>query len=266
MKLSIVTVNFNNLEGLRKTYESIVCQTFTDYEWLVIDGGSTDGSREFIEQHQNKFAYWCSEKDKGIYNAMNKGLIRTKGEYINFMNSGDCFVSKETLAAVFCKERKADILYGYEMIGSINGTFYPPLSMQDKVRWYALYRDSLPHQASFIRRCLFNTIGLYDENCKIVADWKWFAKAFLSHEASYEFIPRKIAIMQKGGISDTVACLSERKRQREEIFPHYITEEDALNLTILSIIQSKIITCFLFKILKVISIYFNSIHRRYIIV
>ena len=91
MKLSIITVNLNNLEGLKKTYESVVSQTFTDYEWLVIDGGSTDGSREFIEQHQDKFAYWCSEPDKGIYNAMNKGIVRAKGEYLNFMNSGDYF-------------------------------------------------------------------------------------------------------------------------------------------------------------------------------
>ena len=113
MKLSIITVNLNNLEGLKKTYESVVCQTFTDYEWIVIDGGSTDGSREFIEQHQDKFAYWCSEPDKGIYNAMNKGIMRAKGEYLNFMNSGDCFACKETLAGVFNKPRKEDILYGY---------------------------------------------------------------------------------------------------------------------------------------------------------
>ena len=99
MKLSIITVNLNNLEGLKKTYESVVCQTFTDYEWLVIDGGSTDGSREFIEQHQDKFAYWCSEPDKGIYNAMNKGIVKAKGEYLNFMNSGDCFASSFVVAS-----------------------------------------------------------------------------------------------------------------------------------------------------------------------
>lgn len=122
MKLSIITVNLNNLEGLKKTYDSVVCQTFTDYEWLVIDGGSTDGSREFIEQHQDKFAYWCSEPDKGIYNAMNKGIVRAKGEYLNFMNSGDCFACEETVAEVFGKNRTADILYGYSFYGSRDGT------------------------------------------------------------------------------------------------------------------------------------------------
>lgn len=122
MKLSIITVNLNNLEGLKKTYDSVVCQTFTDYEWLVIDGGSTDGSREFIEQHQDKFAYWCSEPDKGIFNAMNKGIVRAKGEYLNFMNSGDCFACEETVAEVFGKNRTADILYGYSFYGSRDGT------------------------------------------------------------------------------------------------------------------------------------------------
>ena len=106
MKLSIITVNLNNLEGLKKTYESVVCQTFTDYEWLVIDGGSTDGSREFIEEHQDKFAYWCSEPDKGIYNAMNKGIVRAKGEYLNFMNSGDYFVLRKRWQEFLAKKEK----------------------------------------------------------------------------------------------------------------------------------------------------------------
>ena len=98
MLVSIITVNFNNLEGLKRTYESVVSQTFTDYEWIVIDGGSTDGSREFIEQHQDRFAYWCSEKDNGIYHAMNKGIRQAKGEYLNFMNTGDILVF---LCAIF---------------------------------------------------------------------------------------------------------------------------------------------------------------------
>ena len=132
MKLSIITVNLNNLEGLKKTYESVVCQTFTDYEWLVIDGGSTDGSREFIEQHQDKFAFWCSEPDKGIYNAMNKGIVRAKGEYLNFMNSGDCFACENTLTGVLGKPRKADALYGYVTEENINGKWALQILSVDK--------------------------------------------------------------------------------------------------------------------------------------
>ena len=115
MKLSIITINYNNLEGLKKTYESVVCQTWTDYEWIIIDGGSTDGSREFIEEHQDKFAYWCSEPDKGVYNAMNKGIAKAQGEYLNFMNSGDRFYDHQTLNEVFSSGFQEDILYGNEL-------------------------------------------------------------------------------------------------------------------------------------------------------
>ena len=262
MKLSIITVNLNNLEGLKKTYESVVCQTFTDYEWLVIDGGSTDGSREFIEEHQDKFAYWCSEPDKGIYNAMNKGIVRAKGDYLNFMNSGDCFVCEETLATVFGKKRTADILYGYVIEGDVNGKCTPSRMMKPDIYWYDLFLQTFPHQSSFIRRTLFTINGLYDENCKIVADWKWFVIAILNHEASYEFIPYKIAVIQEGGISSTPACELERQQQRKKIFPKYITEDDVQNLTILSIIQSTQLTRFLFKIVKVISIQISSFRKK----
>lgn len=79
MKLSIITINYNNREGLKKTIESVLSQTFTDYEYIIIDGGSTDGSRELIEQYQSHLSFWCSEPDKGIYNAMNKGIAKARG-------------------------------------------------------------------------------------------------------------------------------------------------------------------------------------------
>ena len=262
MKLSIITVNLNNLEGLKKTYESVVCQTFTDYEWLVIDGGSTDGSREFIEQHQDKFAYWCSEPDKGIYNAMNKGIVKAKGEYLNFMNSGDCFACKETLSGVFNKSRKEDILYGYMPIGHIDGNFFPSNAMKDKVCWFDLYSDTFPHQASFIRRTLFDLVGLYDEELKVVSDSRWFAMAILNYGATYKFLPYKIAIFEGKGLCQTSDFSSEKPKQRDGIFPDYITDEDILNLTVMSIIQSSRLTRFLFKIVKIIAFQIHFIRKK----
>ena len=253
MKLSIITVNLNNLEGLKKTYDSVVCQTFTDYEWIVIDGGSTDGSREFIEQHQDKIAHWCSEPDKGIYNAMNKGIMRAQGEYLNFMNSGDCFACKETLAGVFKKPHKEDILYGYMPIGHIDGHFFPSNAMKDKVRWYDLYSDTFPHKASFIRRTLFDMVGLSDEGLKVVSDSRWFAMAVLNYGATCKFLPYKIAIFEGKGLCQTTDFSAEKPLQRKGIFPDYITEEDITNLTIMSLIQSTKPTRFLLKIVKVIA-------------
>ena len=91
MKLSVITINYNNRDGLRKTIESVVNQTCRDFEYIIIDGGSTDGSVDVIKQYADRIDYWVSEPDKGIYHAMNKGIAVAHGEYLNFMNSGDCF-------------------------------------------------------------------------------------------------------------------------------------------------------------------------------
>ena len=255
--LSIITVNLNNLEGLKKTYESVVCQTFTDYEWLIIDGGSTDGSREFIEQHQDKFAYWCSEPDKGIYNAMNKGIVRAKGKYLNFMNSGDYFAGKDTLAKVFAIDRNEDIIYGLIANRHINGSIITNPT-QEKIFWYDLFPVAIHHQSAFIRKSLFNIVGLYEEDLKITADIRWFALAILNFGATYKFIPIKIAIFEGGGISTSTVCAKERAKQKRDIIPDYITEEDAMNLRILSIIHSFKFTSLLYKLIKIIALQTNS--------
>src|SRR5690606_22317295 len=110
-KLSIVTINLNNLVGLQKTMQSVFNQTFTDYEYIVIDGGSTDGSKEYIEKHTNKLVYWVSEKDGGVYEAMNKGIIKATGEYCNFLNSGDYFWNNSVLEKSLV-HNEVDIFYG----------------------------------------------------------------------------------------------------------------------------------------------------------
>ena len=97
MKYSIITVNFNNKEGLLKTIESVIHQTFRDFEFIIIDGGSTDGSVDVLKEYSSQINYWVSEPDGGIYQGMNKGLRQAKGDYVNFMNSGDCFYSASVL-------------------------------------------------------------------------------------------------------------------------------------------------------------------------
>ena len=112
MTLSIITINYNNLEGLKKTIESVCSQTYRDYEWIVIDGGSTDGSRELIEENKSHIHYWVSEPDNGIYHAMNKGIAQAKGDYCQFLNSGDYYIAPNTLQQVFSHDELADVNYG----------------------------------------------------------------------------------------------------------------------------------------------------------
>lgn len=221
MKLTIITINFNHLDGLRKTYESVMAQTFRDFEWIVIDGGSTDGSREFIEAHQTSFAHWCSEPDKGVYNAMNKGIVVANGEYLNFMNSGDVFFDERSLETVFSASRTADIVYGAMLMA--DGSLDHAPMMKPRLYWSDFYNDTLPHQASFIRRSLFDKVGLYDETFKISADWFFFANAFIHHGATTEFIPAVLARFEGSGISANGAlAIKENERLRKEVFGAYL--------------------------------------------
>ena len=113
MKLSIVTINYNNHDGLQRTIDSVIRQTWKDFEWIVIDGGSTDGSKELIEQNQQYISYWCSEPDDGMYYAMNKGIVLSSGDWILILNSGDYLYSSVTLQEVLKDtSENVDVIYG----------------------------------------------------------------------------------------------------------------------------------------------------------
>src|SRR5215213_3812369 len=96
-QFSIISINLNNAEGLQKTFDSVFNQTFTDFEYIIIDGGSSDGSEEIIKENADKFSYWVSEKDDGIYDAMNKGIAKATGDYLLFLNSGDHLLDSSIL-------------------------------------------------------------------------------------------------------------------------------------------------------------------------
>lgn len=223
MKLSIITVNFNNRDGLQRTIDSVVCQTWRDFEWIIIDGGSTDGSKELIEQYQDNFAYWCSEPDKGIYNAMNKGIDKARGEYVNFMNSGDCFYEKDALRKVADLHPKSDIVYGNFTQG---GKRQPPYKNDILLQ---LYEHTICHQATFIRRCLLQKRRYEETDLKIVSDWKFWLEAIVLENASVEHVDVLIADQEIGGTSTySLALMNERTKVLREMFPPCILE--SLNL------------------------------------
>lgn len=168
MKLSIITVNYNNLEGFRKTAESVVAQTFRDYEWIIIDGGSTDGSRELIEQYAEHIAYWVSEPDKGIYNAMNKGLRQAKGDWLQFLNSGDELSEATILEEVFALPMEGDVMYG-DNYCTLDGKVVGKKVYPEEISLYYFYLCTINHQAAFYRRDVFEGLE-YDERFRISAD------------------------------------------------------------------------------------------------
>lgn len=220
MKLSIVTVNYNNAEGLERTIKSVVSQTFRDFEFIIIDGGSTDSSTEVIKQYEAQIDFWVSEKDGGIYPGMNKGLLKAKGEYVNFMNSGDCFHSSDVLEKIFALNTNADIITGAHW-----GSPHPNVGKYG-VTMLDLYTGAIDHQASFIRRALALNHP-YDEKYKIVSDWKFFIEVLINDNCSFYYTDIVVVDVDMTGISNTNYELNKNERETvlKELLPKRIIED-----------------------------------------
>lgn len=221
--LSIVTVNLNNAKGLLRTIESVVDQSFNDYEYIIIDGGSDDDSINIINRYTGKITYWISESDKGIYNAMNKGILQAKGNYLLFLNSGDLLADKHVLNKVFHSNTNGDIIYGDLIIsGSPEAGIH---KFPENIDYEYLFSNSIGHPCTFIRRELFNTIGLYNENLKIVSDWEFFVKAIILNKVKYKHINLPISVFFLDGSSSMTANSEKIRKERElvlkTIFPRF---------------------------------------------
>lgn len=208
MKLSIITINYNNREGLRKTIESVVNQTWNDFEYIIIDGGSTDGSVDIIREFADKIDYWVSEPDKGIYNAMNKGVAVAKGEYIQFLNSGDCLSTSNAIEEITPNLRDVDILFAKMRFSDTQEVIQCP----ETITMQTLYERSLPHPSSFIHRALLLKYP-YDETLRIVSDWKFWIQTIIYDNVSYRSLPYIIVDFEATGISGTNKSLVSRERE-----------------------------------------------------
>ena len=305
IKLSIITINYNNAEGLRKTLASVASQTYAEIEHIIIDGGSTDESVEIIREYADNQAKgerlevkgeengkadtpastpytlhhtppthivrWISEPDKGIYNAMNKGIEIALGrrevredhtslpiangqspiaqtDYIQILNSGDMLAAPDVtermvdalahqckVESVKCKggengatemnmpyrlENCPAIFYGnmtkVNAAGQIVGkSGYTEYSLRQ------FYSSTLNHDCAYIRKDLFDEYGLYDENLKIVSDWKWYLQAIGLGRVKSEYVDIDVTIFDDGGISETNLALrnAERRQVLEELLP-----------------------------------------------
>lgn len=215
MKLSIITINYNNRDGLRKTIESVVAQTTRDFEYIIIDGGSTDGSLDVIKEYADYIDYWVSEPDKGIYNAMNKGVAVAHGDFCQFLNSGDWLYSNIVIEAVLpYLTGEHDILSGEQVLHLSDGSFKEQYTHTPE-RLSSLYfiQATLPHPSSFIKTRLLIQRP-YDESYKIIADWIFFFEAFLYDNIRFQKLSCKIACFDLGGISGNQIELREEERKR----------------------------------------------------
>ena len=221
MKYSVITINYNNVEGLRKTIESVVAQTFNDYEYIVIDGGSTDDSVSVIKEYSDRINYWVSEPDRGIYNAMNKGVAHAHGDYCIFINSGDCFYNQTVLEQVNAANPIENIVVGKVAIDNQDNIISPP--PQGELSMYHLYSGSIPHQGSFIKTELLRKYP-YDESLRISSDWKFFIQAIVMHNCSIRYIDDVVAKFDTEGFSTSNPDKMWREKEQvlNSMFPNRI--------------------------------------------
>ena len=224
MKLSIITINLNNSNGLNATIKSVLCQKSDDFEYIVIDGGSKDGSVEVIKKFEDQITYWISERDRGIYHAMNKGVNAAKGDYCLFMNSGDCLYDKDVVSRFVKADYSEDIVVGKVFANTDMGQLsLPP---EREISMYHLYSGAIPHQGAFIRtRLLLKTP--YDESLKISADWKFFLETIVLRNCSFRYIDDNIAVYDTSGLSfsNPEPMRREKEQVMEELLPPRILSD-----------------------------------------
>ena len=215
--ISIITVNLNNIQGLERTMRSVLSQTSLDFEWIVIDGGSTDGSKELIKEHADFISYWVSESDSGIYEAMNKGINASKGDYLQFLNSGDILADDNIVSDFNNQNFQKDVVYGNALIvdheGIEVGFFNAPL----EIRMSFFFNHALNHQATFFSKRCFERYR-YNEQNKIASDLELYM-LLLYKNFSFQKYNRTIVCFDNTGISSINTGENEFKGIVERILP-----------------------------------------------
>jgi glycosyltransferase involved in cell wall biosynthesis len=248
IRLSIITINYNNASGLQKTMESVSAQTSKEFEYIVIDGGSFDKSIDIIKKFESskvqKYS-WISENDNGIYQAMNKGIKMAKGDYLQFLNSGDILASSDVTEKMLnnlenqipktnsqesktensknqseCSNQNViEILYG-NMLKPYKGKIIRDKGFAGRMpTMIDFYTGTLNHSSAYIKRSLFETYGLYDETLKIVSDWKWYLQVIALGGVTPVYVDIDVSVFDMNGISNVNSELdkAERRKVLEEL-------------------------------------------------
>ncbi|MBC3846948.1 glycosyltransferase [Winogradskyella echinorum] len=219
--LSIITINYNNAQGLKKTMASVERQTWNAFEHIIIDGNSSDNSLEVIKSfNYNNLSYIC-ESDTGIYNAMNKGIKMAKGEYLLFLNSGDYLYNKNTLSKVQDNfKSEISFLCGnmyYENPNNLILREHPNI-----ITFSYLISKTISHPSTFIKKSMFDIYGLYNENLRIVSDWEFFLKCVGLNGETYKKINSDITVFNTDGISSKEQNLNLVKEEKLIVLQNYL--------------------------------------------
>lgn len=218
-KISIVTVVFNSQDYLTATIESVINQTYENYEYIIIDGGSTDKTIEIIQQYERHIDHWLSESDRGIYDAMNKGIKLAKGDIIGILNSGDLYSFNALTEVARLYNRQVDRDY-LVITGAMNrfdeqsGVNFTQVRSESD-----LHRDinlgmPINHPATFITKKLYERVGYFNSEFKICGDHDLIFRIYHERLAKFIFTEQVLASMSMGGASEKLDSLSIRAREK----------------------------------------------------
>jgi len=230
--LSIITVNRNNSNGLRKTIRSVIDQNFSDYEYIIIDGGSDDNSVEVIKEFSSKVTYWSSEPDAGIYNAMNKGIALSKGDYCLFLNSGDYLYNSEVLSTIFQESLIEDLIISSVILKGSDREELFEIPELKSLTFRHFINSTIPHPGAFIKHSLFDKIGCYNEEFLICSDLEFFLIAVFKYGATIRKTGVVTSVYDWNGISSLPENVNlvfyERKRILQNHFPLFLADYEYL--------------------------------------
>lgn len=207
MKLSIITVVFNNVKTIRSAIESVLNQGYKDIEYIIIDGASTDGTLDIIHEYEDKISILISEKDKGIYDAMNKGILCASGDIIGILNSDDIYYSNdilETIANEFVKNEKLDVLYG-DLVYVDKNDISKIVRKWKSCEYDATYfqrGEVPPHPSLFLKSGVYNSVGLFNLEYKLASDYEFMLRVFKIHSFNIKYINQVFVKMRLGGATN----------------------------------------------------------------
>ncbi len=213
-KISIITINLNNKIGLEKTILSVLSQTGKDFEFIIIDGGSNDGSIELIKKYTDNITYSVSEKDAGIYDAQNKGIEKASGNFLLFLNSGDILFDKNTLSGILPLLQNKSFYYG-NLIVDLNGNRTEHIA-PDNINLDFILNSTFWHPCVFINADLFKKYGSYNSDFKIAGDYEFFIRCLLKPQVTCEKLNCIITVFDGYGISSNHAHRDIQSAEREK--------------------------------------------------
>lgn len=217
-KISIITPTYNSEETLLRTLKSVVDQKYPEIEYIVIDGGSTDRTVQIIREYESQISFWCSEKDRGISDAFNKGVKQATGDIVGIINSDDWYDPGSLNAIAMCYQKRvsknldAAIMHGDMLLHTENDEdvrrvkprLWGGRGQIEKALWFNM---PVNHPACFVPRKIYDRIGLFSEDYKVAMDYHWILRASLAGE-HFEYIPNTLSNFQSGGVSSTNTLLA----------------------------------------------------------